>query len=155
MRDSYHLDLHVLTQTSPTRRHSDQLSLDKADAREVHVRCLSVDLGTVRRHDRLVRPRRFCDEKHGDRQQSCAHAPAQMAMDAREEGRAGSGTAEDIDRHHFSFPCSATTMPKPISFRDRPEYSQSYRTVRSSFEMTLFPTLVCRLPVTSDRKSTR
>src|SRR3546814_4843321 len=57
-----------------------------------------------------------------------------MAMDAREEGRAGSGTAEDIDRHHFSFPCSATTMPKPISFRDRPEYSQSYRKVRRSFE---------------------
>src|SRR3546814_16595036 len=75
-----------------------------------------------------------------------------MAMDAREEGRAGSGTAEDIDRHHFSFPCSATTMPKPISFRDRPEYSQSYRKVRRSFEMTLLPTMVCRLPVTSERR---
>src|SRR3546814_7954315 len=62
-----------------------ELILDKADAREVLGRCLAVDLGTVRRHDRLVRPRRFCDEKHGDRQQSCAHAPAQMAMDAREE----------------------------------------------------------------------
>src|SRR3546814_16978876 len=74
-------------------------------------------------------------------------------MDAREEGRAGSGTAEDIDRHHFSFPCSATTMPKPISFRARPEYSQSYRQVRRSFEMTLLPTMVCRLPVTSDRTS--
>src|SRR3546814_6971611 len=73
-------------------------------------------------------------------------------MDAREEGRAGSGTAEDIDRHHFSFPCSAATMPKPISFRDRPEYSQSYRKVRRSFEMTLLPTMVCRLPVTSERR---
>src|SRR3546814_4272716 len=72
-----------------------ELILDKADAREVLGRCLAVDLGTVRRHDRLVRPRRFCDEKHGDRQQSCAHAPAQMAMDAREEGRAGSGRSEE------------------------------------------------------------
>src|SRR3546814_8557248 len=33
--------------------------LDKADAREVLGRCLAVDLGTVRRHDRLVRPRRL------------------------------------------------------------------------------------------------
>src|SRR3546814_7044311 len=42
-------------------------------------------------------------------------------------------------------------MPKPISFRDRPEYSQSYRKVRRSFEMTRLPTIVCRLPVTSER----
>src|SRR3546814_15839101 len=75
-----------------------------------------------------------------------------MALDAREEHGAGRGAAHGDDRHHRSFPLSGVTIPKPISFRDSPDYSQSYRQVRFSIEMTLLPTIVWRPPVTSVRR---
>src|SRR3546814_15394063 len=75
-----------------------------------------------------------------------------MALDAREEHGAGRGAAHGDDRHHRSFPLSGVTIPKPISFSDSPEYSQSYRKVRFSLEMTLLPTIVWSSPVTSERR---
>src|SRR3546814_5861389 len=56
--------------------------------------------------------------------------------------------------HHRSFPLSGVTIPKPISFSDSPEYSQSYRKVRFSLEMTLLPTIVWSSPVTRSEDHT-
>ena len=112
---------------------------------------LTVDLRAVRRHHRLIaaaRPaarRRRWRARTGTRR--CIRL--RMQLDPRDEDGADRRAADGVDRQS-SGPASlpGRTMPKPTSFRDRPEYSQSNRKVRRSFEITFLPTMVCSSPVT-------
>src|SRR3546814_15011772 len=72
-----------------------ELVFDQADTRQVLGGRLAVDLAAVRRHDGLIGPGGLRAQQNGNAYQRSARATAQMTVEARVEGGARSGTADE------------------------------------------------------------